>query len=92
MKLIEVVGALASFDNENTIYASQPWTADSEAVVESSPESNMPPTFVEQSKMKYFLEVFIARDFLDDWATNLEKAPTLEQKCARLIQYAINDA
>ena len=42
MRLIEVVGALDSFDSENTIYASEPWTADSDALVASSTESNMP--------------------------------------------------
>jgi hypothetical protein len=42
--------------------------------------------------MEYFLEVFIAREFLEDWRTNLEAEPTLEQKCARLIKYATDDA
>lgn len=57
-----------------------------------APKSNMPPAMVEQLNMKYFLEVFIARDFLNDWATSLEKPQTLEEECARLIHYAINDA
>lgn len=64
MKLIDVVGELASFDSENTIYASEPWTRDCEAIV--APESAMPPVTLERLKMKYFLEVLIARDFLED--------------------------
>jgi hypothetical protein len=69
MKLIDVVGDLASFDGENT---SEPWTAVCEAIV--SPESEMLPVTLERLKMKYFLGVFIARDFLDDWTASVEKS------------------
>jgi hypothetical protein len=92
MKLIEIVGDLASFDGEHTIYASEPWTAHCEAIVASAPQSKTLPPVVERFKMKYFLEMIIARDFLDDWTASLENSPTLEEKCARLIDYAINDA
>ena len=89
MKLIEIVRDLGSFDSEEDIYASEPWTAGCEAIV--TPESNM-SSAVERLNMKYFLEVFIARDFLNAWSASLEDAPTLQEKCARLIQYAIHDA
>ena len=75
MKLIEVVNDLVRFDLENTIYASEPWSPDSEAIVAPSPESKI-PTAGERLQMKYFLEVFIARDFLDEWTASLEKPPT----------------
>jgi len=55
---------LGFFDGENTIYASEPWTADCEAIV--APESKMPPVTLERLEMKYFMAVFIARDLLDD--------------------------
>ena len=91
VKLIEIVGDLASFDGENTIYAFEPWTPDCDAIVTSAPESKMPQSG-ERLQMKYFLEVFIARDFLDDWTASLENSPTLREKCARLIHYAVYDA
>ena len=92
LKLIQIVGDLASFDTddtESTIYASEPWTTDCQAIV--APESEMPPDVLERLNMKYFLEVFIAREFLGDWANSLEKPPTSQQKCARLIRYATYD-
>jgi hypothetical protein len=46
----------------------------------------------EKLGMAYFLDVFIAREFLEDWIGNLNAEPTLQEKCARLIQYAMNDA
>jgi hypothetical protein len=90
MKLIQIVGDLSSFDTESTIYASEPWTTECEGIV--APESEMPPPVLERLNMKYFLEVFIARDFLDDWIASLEKPPTLQERCARLIHYALYDA
>jgi hypothetical protein len=93
MKLIQIVSNLASFDTddtESTIYASKQWTTDCEAIV--APESEMPPTVIERLNMKYFLDVFIARDFLDDWTASLEKPPTLRERCSRLIHYAIYEA
>ena len=46
----------------------------------------------ERLNLKYFLEVFIARDFIESWTANCDTQPTLQQKCARLIEYAANDA
>jgi hypothetical protein len=40
----------------------------------------------------YFLEIFIAREFLEDWKASLGAEPSMSQTCARLIQYAVNDA
>jgi hypothetical protein len=83
--LIEIVRQLHALDSNDTIYAKMPWTNDSECVVLSERDSP-PPSF------EYFMEVFIARDFLDDWATSLGAVPSAIQRCSRLIQYAINDA
>jgi hypothetical protein len=92
MILIEAVRNLDSFDDGNTIYASEPWNEESKVMVEPEPESGGLPVVVMRNNMKYFLEVFLAKEFLDDWISNLTNKPTAEEKCARLIQYAINDA
>jgi hypothetical protein len=92
MKLIEAIRDLNILDEEGTIYASQPWTEDSEAIVAHEPESGGLPDEAEQLGLIYFLEVFIARDFVESWMASLDAQPTLQQKCARLIQYAATDA
>jgi hypothetical protein len=91
MKLIEAVGKLDSFDNEATIYAATPWTENSEAIVAREPTSGGPPTEAEKLGLKYFLEVFVARDFLDGWSANLGATPAVQQRCSRLIQYVLRD-
>lgn len=92
MKLIEVIQNLDSLDGESTIYAAEPWTENSEAIVAREPESGGLPTEAEKLGLKYFLEVFIARDFLEGWMSNLDAQPTLQEKCARLIKYSMTDA
>lgn len=90
--LMEVIRELESFDNEGIICATKPWTENSQAIVVVEPEARRIPVEAEKLGMAYFLDVFIARDFLEDWIGNLDAEPTPREKCARLIQYAINDA
>jgi hypothetical protein len=44
----------------------------------------MPPE-AEWLNLKYFLEVFIARNFIEDWTANCDGQPTSQQKWPRLI-------
>jgi len=91
MTLLKIIQELETFDNESTIYASRPWTENSEALVLREPGEKI-PLEGEKLGLIYFLEVSIAQDFLEDWAASLDTPPMLQQKCKRLIQYATNDA
>jgi len=92
MKLLDAIRDLDPLDRESTIYAAKPWTESSEAIVAREPESGGTPNEAERFGLKYFIEVFVARDFLEGWLGNLDAPPTLQQKCARLIKYAATDA
>lgn len=92
MTLLDAVDTLDDLDEVFTIYAAEPWMKNSTAIVAQEPEAGGLPAEAEKLGLKYFLEVFIARDFLDDWKGSLNQEPTLQEKCARLIQYAVNDA
>jgi hypothetical protein len=92
MTLIEAVRDLRLLDDEGTIYAEEPWTEDSRAVVAREPPAGGHPAGAEALRLKYFLEVFVARDFLADWGAVLGAQPALRQKCARLIRHALTDA
>lgn len=92
MTLIEVIENLGTLDEESTIYAGEPWTEISTVIVAQEPSDGGLPQDAEMLGLKYFLEVSIARDFLEDWVSSLETEPSLSEKCARLIQYAIKDA
>jgi hypothetical protein len=90
MTLLDIVRKLDKIDKDCTIYATKPWTPNAQAMILSTDEP-VPPE-VEKLKLQYFLEIFIACDFLNDWATTVNRPLTSEQKCLRLIEYAINDA
>lgn len=92
MQLSEVVRRLASWDQESTIYLAEPWTSESAAIIVTEPVSGEVPEPAAQEGLKYFLEVFLAREFLEGWESTLGRTPTDEERCERLIRYAIEDA
>jgi hypothetical protein len=92
MKLIELVRDLDTLDERSIIYASSPWSEASEAIVGYEPEAGRTPSDAAPLNLEYFLEVFVARTFIEDWTANCDTRPTIQQTCARLIDYATNDA
>jgi len=93
-KLIKLIERLDELEDEDTIYAREPWTEDSDAMVVPDPEPDpdaMPPEAVEAG-MTYFLEVFLAREVVEGWTASLSEKPSLTATCRRVIAYAINDA
>lgn len=90
--LRDLVSNLSKLDLNLTIYAREPWSADSEALVAPEPDEGGVPEDAARMQMKYFLEVHIAREFLQDWSAALPRAPSVEEQCGRLIRYAYYDA
>ena len=92
MTLIEAIRVLGSLDEHGTIYAAKPWTEHSRVIVAREPESRGLPTEAERLGLVYFIEVRVARDFLEDWVARHSGRPTPQAKCARLVQYVMSDA
>lgn len=90
--LVEIVKELGSFGDEEDIYAREPWTPDSPAIVLNRPESPGLPEEASNLGMVYFIAAFIAQEFLEDWVKAQSKKPTYREQCERLTQYAIHDA
>lgn len=92
LKLSEIVERLGSLDPENTIYATEPWSCDSLAVVAREPDDGGVPPEAAHIAASYFLEVFIAMEFLEDWQQYVAPRASRRELCERLIAYAVNDA
>jgi len=92
MTLLEAVRGIDSFSATDVIYAAKPWTASSEVVVAPEPSAGGAPRCAEDLRLRYFLEVFLAREILEGWVAGLDREPSLQEKCARLIEYARTDA
>ena len=89
MTLRDVVRELATFDENADIYAREPWTANSQAVVVLGDVEC--ERAIEHGLMG-FLEIRMARELLEDWIQDLPERPSLDEQCARLIYYARFDA
>jgi hypothetical protein len=92
MKLRELIASLDRLNDDSAIYAMPPWTYDSAAIVAEESEDESVPVEARAQGFEYFLEVWLAKEFLEGWIETLEHAPSLEEICERLIGYAIDDA
>ena len=89
MTLSDVIRELASFHDEDDIYAREPWTKDSEAVVvrgEAHGEAAI------QQGLMGFMRVWMAREHLEGWFQVAQEQPSLAEQCERLIHYSKFDA
>jgi hypothetical protein len=87
MDLLNVVANLDHLDSEATIYAAEPWSSSSAIMIVSEPPGTTQPIVHDGTAYAYFLEVFIAREVVDDFGSRDPQA-----SCERLISYAMNDA
>jgi hypothetical protein len=90
MNLLDAVRVLPSLDERLTIYAARPWNEGSSVKLVYDCGSEREEAV--STEYSYFLEVPIANQLLEDWSATLKHEPSLVEKCARLISYAINDA
>lgn len=91
MNILDVIRDLDRFDPAHTIYAREPWGPEAEAMVVEEPEEGDPEEPLRLG-FKYFLEIYTAKEGLEGWEKNIKRVPTLDEKCARVIYYAIYDA
>jgi hypothetical protein len=91
-RLIDVIANLRSQDGDLTIYATRPWTCDSLAVVAREPDDRGVPREAASLGAEYFIEVFVAGEFLEGWMATSPGPRSDVDRCERLIQYAIDDA
>jgi hypothetical protein len=89
MKLFDLVSKIDELDNELTIYALNPWIPLTEVVCATEPENGRVPTELKQLGYTYFLEVFIASEFIEDLSSS--STASAQERCERLILYASKD-
>lgn len=92
MKLKEVIQRLPDFDANDTIYVSEPWNANSAAIVATEPKAGGAPVEALEAGMKYFIEIDIAKNFIEEYISSLNTNITQSDICERLIMYVVNDA
>lgn len=91
MTLQNLLASRVTWTDTATIYAVEPWSAATEAVLLDPAPDTTEPIVRSGRTFIYLLEGFIARDFLDDFGIP-DGEPPNEEVCDRLIAYAVNDA
>lgn len=89
MKLRELLRDRRDWSDYETIYVIEPWGGDADALLSIDTLGTTDPIVQAGKSYAYFLEGFIARDFLDDLGAPDDVD---EAYCERLIRYAIDDA
>ena len=94
MRLIEIIRSPdLGNDDDMTIYVARPWASDAEAILVNPAPEQTDPIERNGRSFDYFLEAFIARDFLEDLAASgTMEGASEQQRCERLIRYAGTDA
>ena len=89
--LLAVTAHLAELNPDETIYAIAPWNPQSHAALATEPAGSIVPIDLAADGYSYFIEVFIAQEFVDGLRRSNSKMSNA-QICDRLIYYAERDA
>lgn len=90
MTLEELISQLTETDDGLTVYASEPWSAHSDAMAVSNRDGTTRP---DAEGRTYLLETVLIRDVLETWSSHHGGAtPSPQEACQAVIYYAENDA
>jgi hypothetical protein len=89
-RLIDLIANIAQMDAEDVIFAKREWQPESDAKVFRLTEDYRVPEEAKELGYEYFLEVDVIRQVLEEFRDRVD-AP-LEEKCRRVIHYALYDA
>ncbi|MDN4028667.1 hypothetical protein [Chryseobacterium gambrini] len=92
MNLIDFVSKINDVDEDLIIFLKNMDDYKSEIIL-SYPEDDDNGIKEENgNKYHYLIEVFLAKEFIEDWVASLKSAPSYEDIAKRLYEYGINDA
>ena len=98
-RLADIIARLSEFDIDDTIYAREPWTEGSDAMVAREPEPDeeheyggLPAPEATAAGLTYFLEINLAKELVEQLIASSSDDLSASAVCGGLIHYAINDA
>ncbi len=92
MKLTDLIKDIENIDQEAIIFQENMDNPNSDIILSFAEEGDEGIKEVEGRKYYYLIEVFLAKEFIEDWEASLNYNPTIKEKAERLHDYAINDA
>ena len=92
MKLIDVVGNIDSIEDELILFQVDRDDFSSDVILANAEEGDGGMKNEDGKTYYYLLEVFLAKEFIEDWIRSLDYVPNSNEIARRLHYYAINDA
>lgn len=92
MKLVDLIGNLNNVDEDLIIFQENKADFNSDIILASAQEGDEGKKVENGKEYFYLLEVFLAKEFVEDWVNSLSYKPTNEEIARRLHAYAIYDA
>lgn len=92
MKLIDLIKDIENVDQEAIIFQEDRENSNSDIILSYAEEGDEGVKEEDGKKYYYLIEVFLAKEFVDDWEASIDYEPSIEEKAKRLYDYAINDA
>lgn len=92
MKLIDLIENLDNLDEDLIIFQEKIDDFNSDIILEFGEESDLGVKIANGKKYHYLIEIFLAKEFIEDWSKSLDYIPSKSQIAERLHKYANNDA
>lgn len=92
MKLIELIESLNTIDEELIIFLENKDDPNSDIILSNGEGGENGVKIENDKKFYYLLEVFLAKEFVNDWIGSLDYSPSKNEIAKRLYDYAVNDA
>lgn len=92
MNLIDLVDKINEIDEDLIIFLKNMKDFQSNIILSYSEEGDNGIKQENGDNYHYLLEVFLAKEFIDDWLESLDYSPSNEEIAQRLYEYGINDA
>jgi hypothetical protein len=92
MKLLDLVKNIKSIEEDAIIFQEDREDSNSDIILSYAEEGDEGVKEIDGRRFYYLIEVFLAKEFIEDWVASLSYEPTLEEISKRLYDYAINDA
>lgn len=92
MKLIDVIEIIDSIDDELIVFQEDCDDFSSDVILANAEEGDEGVENYIETNYFYLLEVFLAKEFIEDWIQSLDYTPSSEEIAKRINYYAINDA
>lgn len=92
MKLIDLVNNINDIDEELIIFQKDLNDYDSDIVLSTGEGETKVTIEKNGGSFHYLIEVFLAKEFIEDWIKSQSHLPNSTEIAQRLYNYAINDA